>query len=80
MASVPVEQQIVEQLHRLDEAQKRRVLDFVTALQQTPARTARDLLRLPPEERSRLVTAAFEAAADEDFEVFEAYSEEDLDA
>jgi uncharacterized iron-regulated protein len=80
MAGVPVEQQIVEKLHRLDDAQKRRVLEFVTALQQTPARPARDLLRLPPEERELLVAAAFEAAAGEDFEVFEAYSEEEPDA
>lgn len=80
MASVPVEQQIVEQLHRLDDAQKRRVLAFVDALQQAPTHSARDLIRMPSEERALLIAAAFETAAGEDFEIFEAYSEEDLDA
>jgi hypothetical protein len=40
--------------------------------------TARELLRLPPEERDCLVEAAFEAAVDEDFEVFEAYDHTSL--
>jgi hypothetical protein len=81
MASLPVEQQIMERLKNLDDAQKRRVLDFVHTLQPTPsAYTARELLLLPSDERDKLVAAAFEAADDEDFEVFEAYSEGDLDA
>jgi hypothetical protein len=42
--------------------------------------TARDLLKLPPEERRRRVADALQAAAGEDFETFEAYSEEDADA
>ncbi len=78
MASVPIEQRIIEQLHHLDERQKQRVLEFVNTLK--PAYTARKMLNLPVEERQRLVAAAFEAAAEEDFETFEAYSEEDLDA
>ena len=80
MASVSIEQQIIRQLHRLDDVQKRRVLAFVAALQQPSAHSAHDLIRLPSEERALLMAAAFEAAAGEDFETFEAYSEEDLDA
>ena len=39
--------------------------------------SARELMKLPFEERNNLVMAALELAVDEDFEVFEAYSEED---
>lgn len=42
--------------------------------------SARDLLNLPQKVRERLIAEAFEAAADEDFETFEAYSEEEPDA
>jgi hypothetical protein len=77
MASVLIEHQIAERLRYLDNVQKQRVLEFVSTLQRTSVCAARELLRLPAEERERLVAAAFEAAADEDFEVFEAYSEEE---
>jgi hypothetical protein len=80
MESLSVEQQIMEQLRNLDDAQKRRVLNFVHTLRPAPPLSARELLLLPPSERDRLVAAAFEAAVDEEFEVFEAYSEDDLDA
>lgn len=78
MASVPIEQQIIEHLRSLDDRQKQRVLEFVNTLK--PTTSARELLSLPAEEREQLVAAAFEAAAEEDFETFEAYSEEELDA
>jgi hypothetical protein len=70
MASIPVERQIVDQLSELDEAQKQRVLAFVNALHQGIGYSARDLLKLPQEEREQMVAAAFEAAADEEFETF----------
>jgi hypothetical protein len=41
--------------------------------------TSQELLMVPVDERNRLVAAAFEAAKDEDFEIFDAYSEEDFD-
>ncbi|MBN1311453.1 MAG: hypothetical protein JXB30_08540, partial [Anaerolineae bacterium] len=75
MASISIDQQIMERIRELDEAQKQRVLEFVTHTARQPSTySARELLSLPPAERQRLVAAAFEAAADEDFETFEAYS------
>jgi hypothetical protein len=40
--------------------------------------TAQELLLMPTEQRSRILAAAFEAAADDTFAIFEAYSEEDF--
>lgn len=81
MADTSIEQQILDKLHQLDEAQKQEVLNFVTqSLESQHSYTADELLQLPPDIRARLVAAAFEAAANEDFETFEAYSEEDPDA
>lgn len=81
MVSVSIDQQIIERIRELDEAQKLRVLEFVAhTAQQPPTYSAQELLSLPPAERQRLVAAAFEAAVDEDFETFEAYSEEELNA
>lgn len=41
--------------------------------------SARDLLKLPAEERQRLVLEALHHSITEDVEVFEAFSEEDFD-
>ena len=71
MADVTIEQQIIDHVRKLDDAQKQRVLEFVKhTLQQKLTCSARELMRLPFEERERLVAAAFEAAANEDFETF----------
>jgi hypothetical protein len=68
-----LEQQIIEKLHELADEQKLRVLEFVTRmLRQPPSYSARDLLRLPPDVRERLVAQSFEAAAQEDFELLDA--------
>jgi hypothetical protein len=40
--------------------------------------TAEELLMMPAEQRSQILAAAFEAVADDEFEIFEAYSEEDF--
>jgi hypothetical protein len=40
--------------------------------------TAQELLLMSPEQRSRILAAAFEAAADDEFEIFAAYSEENF--
>ena len=71
-----LEQEIIERISKLDSENQRRVLDFVTQLEVERPLSARELLRLPYEERQRHVKAAFDAAANEEFEIFEAYSEE----
>jgi hypothetical protein len=41
--------------------------------------TARELLKLPREEREKYMAWSFAQAENEEFEIFEAYSEEDID-
>ena len=76
-----IEHELVAKISRLSADQQRKVLEFVQMLE-APIQTAysaRDLMKLPHEERKRLMQAALALAADEDFETFEAYSEEDFD-
>lgn len=76
-----INQQLVERINHLNAEQQRRVLDFIDTLESTPRTpSARELLALPPAEHDAILRAQLERAADEDFETFEAYSEEDLDA
>lgn len=80
MAEASLDRQIIDRIKQLDDVQKQRVLDFVNeALEQPRRYTARELMKLPREEHQRLMAEALEAAADEDFEVFEAYSMETID-
>jgi predicted XRE-type DNA-binding protein len=76
-----IEQKILEKITHLEAEQQQRVLDFVEQLM-TPVRhyTARELMQMPIHERNAILRAQIEQFADEDFETFEAYSEEDLDA
>jgi hypothetical protein len=73
-----LEQQILDRVRNLAPDQKRQVLAFLDQLMTERPLSARELMRLPAEERERYVKAALAAAADEDFETFEAYSEEDI--
>jgi hypothetical protein len=79
MVSIPVEQQIIEKLRTLDEDQKKQVLNFVDRIERKRKYTAKELLRLPREERERIMRASIRASQDKDFEIFEAYSEEEFD-
>lgn len=76
-----IEQKILEKISHLEAEQQQRVLDFVEQLT-TPLRhyTARELMQMPAHERNAIIRAQLEQSVDEDFETFEAYSEEDLDA
>lgn len=74
-----IEQELMEKISRLDENQQRRILKFVEEIENPRTYTALELLRLPSEERERYIVHSFELAANEDFETFEAYSEEDFD-
>ena len=70
-----IEQELMEKISRLDEDRQRQVLEFVETI--TPRFYSLDeLSAMPPEERRKAVAASFAAAADEDVELFEAYSEE----
>lgn len=71
-----LEKEIIEKFQQLDESAKKRVLDFLEQLDNERPLSAIELMRLPIEERQRRVQAAIDSAADENFETFEAYSEE----
>ena len=67
-----VDQQILQKVSRLEPAQKQHVLAFVEQLEaHTQNYTARELMRLPIEERNAILHAQLAQAAEEDFETFE---------
>ena len=73
-----LEQELMEKISHLDEDGKRQVLAFVETI--TPRfYTVNELIAMSAEERDKAIKAAFAAAANEEFEIFEAYSEEDFD-
>jgi hypothetical protein len=74
-----LEQEILERIRKLDSRSQQRVLDFVAQLENERPLSARELMKLPPKERAAYVKAAIESSAHEDFETFEAYSEEPID-
>jgi hypothetical protein len=75
---VTLEQELIEKISHLDDDKKRQVLEFVETI--IPKfYTLDELSAMPPEERRKAVAASFAAAANEDFEIFEASSEEDFD-
>jgi hypothetical protein len=74
-----IEQQILEKVSRLAPAQQQRVLAFVEQITtHSHNYTARELMRLPVEKRNAILLAQLAQAAEEDFESFEAYSEENI--
>lgn len=76
--SIP-EQEIVQRIRNLSPEHQQRLLAFLQLLEEERPLTALEIMQLPPDERQRHVRAAIESAAYEDFEIFEAYSEERLD-
>lgn len=78
MANV-LEQEIIEKFQQLDPETRQRLLAFLEQLEHERPLSALELMRLPVAERQQRVQAALASAADEDFETFEAYSEEGLD-
>jgi hypothetical protein len=53
--------------------------ELITLVNERQSLSAKELISLPLEKRRQLVAQAFAMAADEDFEIFEAYTEEALD-
>lgn len=77
-----LEHELIERISRLDEEKQRKVLEFVRKIEELSEKrtySVDELMKLPIEERNRLVIEALDRSADEDFEIFEAYSEEDFD-
>lgn len=73
MVNASIERELIQKFREMDEARQQLVLQFVThAAQEQPAYSASELLLLPPQARDPLIAAAFDAAANEDFELFEA--------
>ncbi len=69
-----IEREIVDKLHRLSDDKQQKVLEFIDSIEEKSPRTlsARELMKLPADERDRLVAQAFELAVNEDFETFSA--------
>ena len=59
-----LEEELIEKISQLDEFQQRRVLEFIESLQDENSAerhyTAKDLMRLSPEERDRIAREAIE--------------------
>ncbi len=57
-----LEEELIEKILQLDEFQQRRVLEFIESMDDEAAAerhyTAKDLMRLPPEERDRIARDA----------------------
>ena len=76
-----VEHELLEKISHMDLEKQRRVLEFVHSLEGTQPEkpySARELVKLPLQERNRLVIQALERSANEDIELFDAYGEADL--
>lgn len=71
-----VEQELIERISHLNTDQQRRVLDFVRSFEESEppkSYSARDLMKLPLQERNQLVIQALERSTNN------AYGDTDLD-
>ena len=76
-----IEQVILAKVSQLEIDQQRRVLAFLEQLGSLLQHySARDLMRLLSAERNAILQDQLALSVNEDFEMFEAYSEEDIDA
>jgi hypothetical protein len=73
-----LEQEIIEKFRQLEPDTRQRVLFLLEHLEQERPFSAVELMRLPAAERQRLVQLAIASVANEEFETFEAYSEEGI--
>lgn len=74
---VALEQELIERITKLNEDQKRRVLDFVREINQPEhtAYTALELMKLPYEERNKRVIEALKKSQNDDVELLEAFDD-----
>lgn len=74
---IPIQDELLTLFEQMDEQQRHHLLNLARKMVQPPHHyTARELMALPAEERDRLVAQSIALAANEDFEIFEAYSED----
>lgn len=75
-----VRDELITLIERMNDVQQNRLLEAAREIaEKEHMYTARELLKLPRAERELIMRRAFQQAADESFEVFEAYSEEMID-
>jgi hypothetical protein len=77
-----IKRELIESINRLDDDKQKRVLEFVRTIEDTSASkmySPRELMRLPLEERNKIVAMALERTLQDDVELFDAYSEADFD-
>jgi hypothetical protein len=82
-----IENELIEKIRRMNVEQQLRVLQFVQTINNPtpPAQTerrhysARELMKMPLEERNRLVAEALVRSQDQDIEILEAFDDADFD-
>jgi|GEM_PF-802110 len=82
-----IENELIEKIRHLDVEQQLRVLQFLQTINNPtpPAQTeqrhysARELMKMPLEERNRLVAEALVRSQDQDIEILEAFDDADFD-
>lgn len=69
-------QTLIDEIDKLSPEEFRTLAQHV-AQRRTAHLSARELLKLLPDERERLVAEAIQASAEENFEIFEAFDEDE---
>lgn len=77
----PIQTELLALIEQMGERKQHQLLDTAHQLIYKPPRyyTAVELLDLPEEEREAYIAWSFAQAEGVEFEIFEAYSEEDID-
>ncbi|MCU0480482.1 MAG: hypothetical protein MUE54_04635 [Anaerolineae bacterium] len=77
----PIQTELLALIEKMDETKQHQLLDVARQFVYKPPRhyTAVELLELPEEEREAYIAWSFAQAEGVEFEIFEAYSEEDID-
>lgn len=77
-----LEHELLEKFRQLNEKKQREVLEFVERIDSEPSTiiySARELMKLPPDERNRIVKQALQNSWDQDVELLETFDEADFD-
>jgi ERCC4-type nuclease len=77
-----IKRELIESINRLDTEKQEQVLEFVRSIENAATLktySPRELMRLPFEERNKIVAAALQRSVEDDVELFDANSEADFD-